>query len=129
MRRILEASALLSTVIFVMATVGSQPAAGATITTPNHPAMSMTTPAKILYAPEFDLSGDGIVGTPQASNVVLELKISEAGKAQNLQVVQSDDPALNGPVVNAVRKYQFSPAILDNQPIPVKMNLVVKVLN
>ncbi len=130
MRRILEASALLSTVMFAAVAVASQPATNATVPTYNsHLATSMTTPAEILYAPNFDLTSRGIVGSPQASNVVLKLNISERGKAQNLQVVQSDDPVLNDPVVNAVRKFQFRPAKLDNQPIPVKMNLIVKVLN
>ncbi len=129
MRRILKASALLSTVIFAAAAVASPPATGAIVSTQSHPAISSLLPVRIINAPNFDLNGNGIVVTPQASKIVLKLNVSERGKAQNILVVKSDNPALNGTLVDAVSRFQFRPAILDNRPIPVKMNLIVNVLN
>lgn len=127
MRRIVEASALLSTVLFATAAVASTPATDAAVSTQTRPARSMITSAKILHAPQADFTRELGNGVRPNAAVVLKLNVSEDGKARDIEVVKSDDPVLNGPVVEAVSKYQFRPARLDNQPVSIGMNLIVKV--
>lgn len=126
MRRFFQASALLSTVLFSAAAVASSPATGADTSTRTQPAGSVMTPAQILYAPKADFTqvwGD----VPHDAEVVLKLNVNEEGKAQGIKVVKSEDPALDGPVIDAVSKYKFRPARVDNQPVAAAMNLVIKV--
>lgn len=125
MRRFFEASALLSTVLFSAAAVASSPATDAT-TTPTQMVRSVITPARILYAPKADFTrvwGD----EPHFADVDLKLKVNKKGKAQDIKVAESGDPALNGPVIDAVSKYRFRPARVDNQPVAAEMKLIVKV--
>jgi len=127
MRRLLPASALLSTAFFATTAAASSPAAGAPTSNPNDPTISEVSPAVILYAPKVDFTSALSDGIPHSADVVLKLSVSETGKVQDLQVVHSEDPALNGPVLDAVRKYRFRPAMQDNRTIPTSMNLTVKV--
>ena len=125
MRRFFEASALLAIVLFSAAAVASSPATDASSNRAQL-ARSVMTPAQILYAPKADFTqerGD----LPHHANVVLQLNVGENGKAEDIKVIKSDDPALDGPVTNAVSKYRFRPATVDNQPIEAQMNLVVRV--
>jgi TonB family protein len=64
---------------------------------------------------------------PQDNKVVLALAIDEKGTVQNLTVLKSYNKALDERVVEAVRKYEFKPATLDKQPIPVSLELSVVV--
>jgi outer membrane biosynthesis protein TonB len=59
--------------------------------------------------------------------VLLKLNIDQDGTAQVIQVVDSSNPAINGPVIDAVRQFRFSPAKLENQPIPIDMNMILTV--
>lgn len=127
MRRFVEASVLLATVLFATAAVASSPATGARANFKR--AGSSIVPAKLVYAPKADFThelGDGVL---RHADVVLKLNVSETGKAENLRIVKSGDPALNGAVLEAVSNYRFRPATLDRQPVPVAMNLTVKVQN
>jgi TonB family protein len=61
------------------------------------------------------------------NELLVKLNIDRDGTAQDIQVVNSSNPALDASVVDAVRKFRFRPAKLDDQAIPVDMNLTVKV--
>lgn len=126
MRRILKASALLSTVLFAAVAVASSPATDASTPTQIRPVRAMIMPAQIVNAPQPDFTND-VPDVPHFTIVVLKLNLSGRGKARNIEVVRSADPALNGPVIAAVRKLRFRPAMLDNRPVPIDMNLIVKV--
>ena len=80
-------------------------------------------PAQIVYAPNVDLTSVHTQEFPNDAQVILSIVVTEAGKARNVKVVSSDDPALNGPVLAAVSKYHFRAATQGNQVVPYNLNL------
>jgi len=64
---------------------------------------------------------------PQDNKVVLALSIDDKGTVQDLTVLKSYNKSLDERVLTAVRQYRFKPATLDNQPIPVRLELAVVV--
>jgi TonB family protein len=125
MRRILAASILLSPLFFTALAVASTPANDASASTPARPVSTGVIPAHVLYSTGIELPSTATV--PNDAEVVLELNVGEDGKARDIQVVKSVNPQLDAPVVAAVRKFRFSPAMLDNQAISVPLSLTVTV--
>jgi len=125
MRRILAASILLSPLFLTAAAVASTPATDASVPTTARPVSTGVTPAKVLYSPSIELPTSAKI--PNDAEVVLQLNVDEEGKARDIQVIKSINPELDAPVVAAVSKFRFSPAKLDNQAIPVALNLTVVV--
>lgn len=126
MRRIMKASALLSTALFAAAAVVSSPAADAATLTQTRLDRTMVQPAQIVNAPKPDFTNDS-ADVPHTALVVLKMNLNKKGEARDIKVIQSADPALNGPVTAAVRDLHFRPAMVDDQPVPIAMNLIVKV--
>jgi TonB family protein len=127
MRRILEASLLLSTVLFTAGAVAGQTATDATASTGDNPDATGVIPAQVVYSAPVDLTTELAQGIPDSAEVVLKVNVDRNGMAHRVKVLDSDDPALNGPVEAAVRKYHFQPATLNDQAIPSELNLVVDV--
>ena len=125
MRRILAASILLSPLFFTALAVASTPANDASASTPARPVSTGVIPAHVLYSTGIELPSPATVTND--AEVVLELNVGEDGKARDIQVVKSVNPQLDAPVVAAVRKFRFSPAMLDNQAISVPLSLTVTV--
>ena len=125
MRRILAASILLSPLFFTALAVASTPANDASASTPARPVSTGVIPAHVLYSTGIELPSTATVTND--AEVVLELNVGEDGKARDIQVVKSVNPQLDAPVVAAVRKFRFSPAMLDNQAISVPLSLTVTV--
>ncbi len=59
----------------------------------------------------------GITGT-----VVLELLLNESGMVDSVSVISGLHPVLDSQVVNAVRQFIFTPAIISGIPVPVIIN-------
>jgi TonB family protein len=128
MRRILAASALLSTLSFSAAALASQPVTDEPASTPARPISTGVVPAHVISTQDVDLTpaAQGIL--PYNAEVVLQLNVDEHGKAQDVQVIKSPSHYLDGPVAQAVRQYRFRPATLDNQPVatPVTLTVVIQ---
>ncbi len=58
-------------------------------------------------------------GTP--ATVVLQIAISAAGTVDDAAVLESAGPAFDAAALDAVRRFKFSPAEIDDQPAPVKI--------
>jgi TonB family protein len=80
-------------------------------------------PAQIVHAPKVDLTYVHTQGFPNDAQVSLHFVVNTDGKARNVKVISSDDPALNGPVLAAVSKYHFRAATQGNQVVPYNLNL------
>ncbi|MEW5738795.1 MAG: TonB-dependent receptor [Myxococcota bacterium] len=76
------------------------------------PALLKQVPA--VYPPE--LADAGVGGT-----VVMEVDIGADGKVLDLKVVQSAGEAFDAAALAAVRQFEFSPAEVDGQPAPVRI--------
>lgn len=127
MRRFFEASVVLLAVLFATAAVASSPASDAPASPQVRPVRSSVTPARVIYAPRADFTEQVVNGVPRKTSVILKVDVGENGKVQYVKVINSENPALDGLVMDAVSKYRFIPARVDNRPAPVEMNLVVKI--
>jgi TonB family protein len=125
MRRILAASVLLSPLFLSAAALASQPATDAPAST--RPLSTGVKPARVLSAPNVDLSPAAADTLPYNAEVVLKLNVDENGQAQDVEVVKSPSKYLDAPVAAAVRQARFRPATLDNQPVASDMTLTVVV--
>jgi outer membrane biosynthesis protein TonB len=127
MHRILVASALLSPLLFTAAAVARQTPTDSSATTMTAPVSTGVIPARVVEAHNVKLNSGYVHWDPAGTEVLLKLNIDQDGTAQVIQVVDSSNPAINGPVIDAVRQFRFSPAKLDNQPIPIDMNMILTV--
>jgi TonB family protein len=129
MRRILIASLMLVPSLFPAAVLASQPADDSSTPTPVPRVSTGVTGPKILDARNVHLTTDTFDRLiPSEATVVLSLNVDEKGKAEDVQIVKSVNKMLDERVVDAVRQFRFSPAKLDDQPVPVDLtlNVVVK---
>jgi len=126
MRRILVAS-LLSSVALTAAAASPKPANDAS--TPATPVVTTgVTSAQLRYAAKIDLPPTAALASlPNPAKMVLKLNLDQTGSPTHVEVVRSLTPELDARVVKAVRQFRWSPAVLDNQTIPIDVNLIVEV--
>jgi TonB family protein len=129
MRRILVASLVLLSSLFPAAVNAAQPADDSSTQTPVPRVSTGVIEPILLDAANVHLTPNMFdrLNLNEAT-VVLSLNVDEKGKAQDVQVVKSVNKMLDERVLDAVRQFHFSPAKLDDQPVPVDMtlNVVVK---
>jgi TonB family protein len=66
--------------------------------------------------------------TPGSSTrLVLKVNLDEAGEPSNIQVLHPVSPAVDARVVNAVRQFRWSPAMLNNKAVADEVTLTVDV--
>src|SRR5580658_7724522 len=101
MRRILIASVLLSPLFFTAAAIASQPVADDAASTPVSTGVK---PAQILSSVPVEIPTvtPDIAAFHQAE-VVLSLKVDEAGKPTDVQITKSPSASLDEAVLAAVR--------------------------
>jgi TonB family protein len=127
MRPILIASLLLSPMLITASAVASQPNTDAPAATQGRRiSTGITAPAIDSSNIHIPAEAVGRIFTNDAK-VVLSLNVDEKGNAQNVRVIKSVNPELDSRVVVAVRQAHFQPAKLDNQVIPIDVNLVFTV--
>ena len=130
MRRILAATVLASP-FFLSAAAMATPVTDAAASTPARPLSTGVKPAHVLSSRGVDAAS--ICRSPGSklcavgAEVVLSLNVDEKGRAQSIQVVNSSNHQLDGPVAESVSHYCFRPATLDNQPVNAPMTLAVLV--
>lgn len=61
------------------------------------------------------------------TNVVLKLDLDETGTPTNIHVLHPVNPEVDALVVDGVRQFRWSPAVLDNKPVPTELTLTVQV--
>jgi bla regulator protein blaR1 len=110
---------------------GSQGAKGTAATVPAH------APEQKIYQVGNGVSAPTLIFAPdpqyteEASKAryqgvcVLSLIVDAKGKPQRVQVVRHLGMGLDQKAVEAVKQYQFEPAMLSGKPVPVKVNIEV----
>lgn len=128
MRRTLIASLMLLPSLFPAAVNASQPADDSSTITPVPRVSTGVTEPVLLDAANIHLANSIDQFIPDNATFVLSLNVDENGKARDVQVVRSVDKMLDERVIEAVRRFHFKPAELDDQPVPVDLtlNVVVK---
>ncbi|MGA2218468.1 MAG: TonB family protein [Terracidiphilus sp.] len=129
MRRVIVASLLLSPMLFTASAVASQPATDdVTVSTqPTRISTGVTAPT-LLKSSTIAIRADAFDAIlPPDAEVGLKVNVDEQGNARDIQVVKPVNADLDARVVTAVSKLRFTPGTLDNQAIPVSINLNVVV--
>jgi TonB family protein len=128
MRSILAASLLLSPMLYTASAVASQPRTDASGTTQERRVSTGVTSPEIIGSANIHIPPSTLLRNDAfGSEVVLSLRVDEKGNAENIRVVKSANRDLDARVVEGVRQSHFRPATLDNQAIPLDVNMVVEV--
>jgi periplasmic protein TonB len=126
MRRILAIS-LLSSFALTAAAAAPKPANDAAATTTRPVSTGVTNP-KLIHSNMIEIPAQAISDAfPNPSRVILKVNLDETGTPQKVQVLQAITQEVDSRVVAAVKQFRWAPAVLDNQPIPVDLKLVVEV--
>jgi len=81
---------------------------------------------KLIAEPALHLSSDDFDGRDLAlAHMIVAFTVDEKGNPQNVHLLKSVNPMVDGRVVESVRKYRFEPATLDNQKIAVDVDMRV----
>ena len=126
MRQTLASTLLLSSILFPAAANASTSIDDASAPTPGL-RVSTGVIAPVLTDTLAIQLPDGLPQSfiPVSSEVGLAFTVDSNGQPENIKVVKSTNPYWDARVVDAVQKAHFRPGTLDNQPIPVDMNVTV----
>jgi TonB family protein len=64
---------------------------------------------------------------PSDAQINISLTVDEKGRPHHVQVLKSFNPLLDACIVSAVEKAHYRPGTVDQQAIPMDVNLVVNV--
>jgi hypothetical protein len=127
MRRILTASLVLSSVLFPALASASTPAPEATAAQPIRVSTGVTSPS-LLTPITLDVPSTYSWQTlPGNATVGVSLVVDEKGNAHNVQVTRSLTPFWDARIADAISKAHYRPASLDEQSIPMTLNLTVAI--
>jgi hypothetical protein len=123
MRRVLLAT-LLSSLTLTAAAAG-QPANDASA--PASAPAGVTSP-HLVYAPHISILADELPMTMvNPATVVLQVKLDETGSPTQIQVLRAINQTVDARVVDGVRRFRWSPAVLNNRTVPSVLTLNVEV--
>ncbi len=127
MRRIIVAS-LLSSLVLPAAAATSKSAADATSQTSVRSISTGVTTPQLVYSTRISIQASDMPDAfPNPARVILSFTLDKTGSPQNIQVVHPLTQPIDARVVEAVRHFRWTPAVLDNQPVAIDMNLIVQV--
>ena len=82
---------------------------------------------KLLRSANINIPTDALDAVSNPAELILLVNLDETGTPTGMHVVRSINPEVDSRVMKAVRSFRWRPAVLDNQTIPVDVNLVVQV--
>lgn len=123
MRRTIISTALFSSMLFTAAAYASPPP-GQT-SAPTFPVSTGITPPEVLNTLNIKFPDQNTRPVPAGTQISLSYVVDENGQPRNIQVVHGYDLVWNARAAEAVSKLRYRPASLDNQPIPMGMNLII----
>jgi protein TonB len=125
MRRTLLAILLSSITLIAAASPVPQNDASAST---SRPISTGVTSPRLVYTTRISIPADEMPTTMGSSaKVVLKVSLDANGSPSNVQVIRPATPEINERVVNAVRQFRWTPAMLNNQAIPEDLTLTVEV--
>ena len=127
MHRFLVVS-LLSSLALSAAAATPQPSSDATGAAPASFVVSTgVTQAQLLRSASINIPTDALDAVSNPAELILLVNLDETGTPTGMHVVRSINPEVDSRVMKVVRSFRWRPAVLDNQTIPVDVNLVVQV--
>lgn len=124
MRRILLATMLSSLTLTAAAATG-KPANDASA--PTSVPTGVTNP-HLVYAPHISIPTDELpMAMVNPTTVVLQVKLDETGSPTQIQVMHAINQNVDARVIDGVRQFRWSPAVLNNRTVPSVLTLNVQV--
>lgn len=124
MRRIITAI-MLSSMALSAAAATSNPANDADSTSVRPVSTGVTAP-RLVYSSRINISSSELPATT-SGRVVLKFRLDTTGTPQSIHVIEPLTQSLDARIIDAVRQFRWSPAVLNNQTVPIDMNLVIQV--
>jgi hypothetical protein len=128
MRPILAGTLMLSSIFLPVAAVSASTTADdAAAKTPDVRVSTGVTAPKLVKNISIPMP-DGIANVfiPADSQLELSFTVDAQGQAENVKVTKSLTPYWDARVMDEIKRSHFTPAKLDNQAVPMDMNLIVK---
>ena len=125
MRRILAVS-LLSSLSLSAAAIGT-PALDASAPTSRPVSTGVTNPRLVHSQPITIPANEVAWSMAGPATMELKLKLDATGTPTAVHVTHSLNQQTDSRIINAVRQFRWTPAVLDNQAIPFDLNLIVNV--
>ena len=95
---------------------------------PSRPISTGVTSPRLVSTAHISIPADAMSTTAGSSTkVVLQVSLDETGTPSNVQVLHPATPEIDARVVNAVRQFRWTPAILNNKAVPEELTLTVEV--
>lgn len=124
MRRTIISTVLSSSLLFTAAAYASPPPADSAA--PTLRVSTGITPPKLLNSIDLAVPDSvNVPSVPSGTQVSLSYTVDEKGQPRNIQVVKGYNFFWNARVVSAVSQLHYRPATMDNQAIPMDINLTV----
>lgn len=125
MRRMIIAS-MLSSLALTTATAHAKPVDQA-VSPSARPVSSGITAPQLIYSNPIKIAASELPANAAPTRVVLKLNLDRTGSPQAIQVVQPLTQSIDARIVQAVSHFRWTPAVLNNQTVPIQVNLVVQV--
>jgi TonB family protein len=125
MRRILAVSLLSSFCLTAAAATG--PSVDVSASTPRAISTGVTCPRLVVSRPITITSDELPKAFSNPARVVLKFDLDETGSPRNIRVAEALTQPVDARVMSAVRDFRWTPAVLDNQAVPIEMTLIVNV--
>lgn len=124
MRRTIVSTILFSSLLFTAAASASSPPGDSPV--PTRRVSTGITPPQLLTPININLA-DKFPSTPLPTDTQISVTfvVDQNGATRDVQITRGFDLVWNARVVAAISKLHYRPATLDNQPVPMQMNLVI----
>jgi len=125
MRRALLTTLLSSFALTAAAAPATQPVDAA----PTSRAVSSgVTAPRLVYTPHISVPADELPLTMIApSKVILEVNLDETGSTREIRVLHSISQSVDERIIEGVRQFRWTPAVLNNKTVPSELTLNVEV--
>jgi len=129
MRPVLASTLMLSSIFLCAAAHASTSTDDATAPTPGVRVSTGVTAPKLPQAISLPMPvGISTAFIPADSTLELSFTVNSKGRAEDVKVTKPLSPFWDARVVEAIQKSQFKPGKLDDQAVPIDMNLVVTLM-
>jgi outer membrane biosynthesis protein TonB len=86
------------------------------------------TSPKLVYSTSINIPADKLSTTPGTSaKVVLHVDLDATGTPTSIRVLQPATPEIDARVIDGVRPFRWTPAVLNNKPVATDLTLTVEV--
>lgn len=83
---------------------------------------------KLVYTTSINIPADAMPTTPGTSaTVIVHVDLDATGTPRSVRILQPVSPAIDERVIAGVRRFRWTPAILNDQAVPTDVTLTVQV--